>query len=84
MYQQFSWSHYYVFLPIKEEGKRNYYINLVIQNGLSVRELKDEIKSKLYERLKKEDKDKIELISDDYKPNIVDMIKVKSLKRNTS
>lgn len=73
--QQLSWSHYRCILPIKEQGKRNYYINLVIQNSLSVNELKLAIKNKSYERLKKKDKDKIELISEDYKPNILDMIK---------
>ncbi len=55
--QQLSWSHYYIILPIKEEGKRNYYINLCIKNRLTVRQLKNEIKNKSYERLTKEDKD---------------------------
>ena len=73
--QQLSWSHYYIILPIKEKGKRNYYINLVIQNTLSVRELKEVIKNKSYERLKKEDKENIKLIDETYEPNIIDMIK---------
>ena len=46
MSQKLSWTHYRYILPIKEEGKRNYYINLAIQNTLSVRELKDAIKNK--------------------------------------
>ena len=73
--QQLSWTHYRYVLPIKEEGKRNYYINLVIQNTLSVRELKEAIKNKSYERLKKKDKDNIKLIDERYEPNIIDMIK---------
>ena len=46
-----SWSHYSNLLPIKDENKRNYYINLCIKNNLSVRELRKEIKSNSYERL---------------------------------
>lgn len=38
-------------MPIKNENKRNYYINLCIQNNLSVRELRNEIKTNSYERL---------------------------------
>lgn len=53
VWQQLSWSHLKLFLPIKEEGKRNYYINLTIKNMLSVRELKKTIKDKSFERLTK-------------------------------
>ena len=73
--QQLSWTHYRYILPIKEEGKRNYYINLVIQNSLSVKELKELIKNKSYERLKKEDKENIKIIDEKYEPSIIDMIK---------
>ena len=73
--QQLSWSHYYTILPIKEEGKRNYYINLAIQNTLTVKELKEAIKNESYERLTKEDKENIKLIDEKYKPSIIDMIK---------
>lgn len=55
---QLSWSHYRCILPIKEEGKRNYYINLTIKNTLSVRELKEEIKNNSYERLTKKEYNK--------------------------
>ena len=48
---QLSWSHYGYILPIKNESKRNYYINLAIENRLSVRELISEIKNNSYERL---------------------------------
>ena len=48
---QLSWSLIVEILPIKEENKRNYYINLCIKNNLSVRELRCEIKNNSYERL---------------------------------
>jgi len=57
---QLSWSHYGYILSIKNESKRNYYINLSMENRLSVRELIREIKNNSYERLIG-DKDNIEL-----------------------
>ena len=48
---QISWSIIYTLLPLKDEKKRNYYLNLCIKNNLSVRELRQEIKSNSYERL---------------------------------
>ena len=48
---QLSWSIICVLLPIKDENKRNFYINLCIKNNLSVRELRQEIKSNSSERL---------------------------------
>ena len=41
-----TWTHYRYLLPIKNESERNYYINQVVLNHLSVRELRDLIKSK--------------------------------------
>ena len=41
-----SWTHYRYLLAIKNEGERNYYINQVLLNHLSVRELRELIKSK--------------------------------------
>ena len=46
-----SWSHYRYLITVKDEKRRNYYINLCIKNNLSVRELRKEIKSNSYERL---------------------------------
>ena len=37
---QLSWSHIRILLPLKNENERNYYINQVILNNLSVRELR--------------------------------------------
>ena len=70
---QLSWTHYKYILPIKEQSKRNYYINLCIKQNLSKRELLERIKNKEYERL--EYKDNIELITEDSEITIKDMIK---------
>ena len=48
-------------LPLKDENKRNFYINLCIKNSLSVRELRQEIKLNSYERLVNKS-DKIDII----------------------
>ena len=59
-----SWTHYRILLSIKNENERNYYINQIILNNLSTRELENAIKSKAYERLSYTDKDNIKLITD--------------------
>ena len=59
--QQLSWTIIRTILPIKDENKINYYINLCIENNLSQRELIKEIKSNSYERL-------------EHKPEKIDMI----------
>lgn len=58
-----SWSHYRYLIPIKEENKRNYYLNLVITRNLSKRELIKEINSNSYDRLL-DKPERIELITD--------------------
>ena len=58
---QLSWTHIRKLLPIKDENKRNYFINLCIKNNLSERELTREIKSNAYERLL-DKQDKIDII----------------------
>ena len=68
-----SWTHYRYILPIKEESKRNYYINLCLKQNLSKNQLIEKMKNKEYERL--EYKDKIELITDNKSISIKDMIK---------
>ena len=73
---QLSWSHYIYLLPIKNANERNYYINQVILNNLSVRDLRKEIKNKAFDRLSYADKENIELINDVNTPlTIEDMIK---------
>ena len=58
---QLSWTNITILLPIKDENKRNYYINLCIERSLSKRQLLEEIKSSNYERLVNKPKN-IELI----------------------
>ena len=75
---QLSWSHIVELLSIKNENERNYYINQIILNNLSVRELRNEIKNKAFERLSYADKENIKLITDDedkYNLTLSDMIK---------
>ena len=77
LWTKLNWSHYKLILPIKNENERNYYINLVILNNLSVRELRREIKNKAFDRLSYVDKEHIEIISDTNNTSlsIKDMIK---------
>ena len=60
--QVLSWTHYKKLLPIKDENKRNYYVNLCLKNNLSERELTREIKANAYERLV-DKPDKIDIIA---------------------
>ena len=71
-----SWSHIVEVLPVKNESARNYYLNLVILNNLSIRELRNQIKSKAYDRLSYADKENIKLIEEsNHNLTIEDMIK---------
>ena len=56
---QLSWSHYRELLPIKNVDEIIYYINLAINNNLGYRELGRRIKSKEYNRLPSETKNKL-------------------------
>ena len=77
---QLTWSHYCELLPIKDINIINYYINVSIKQNLSVRELRNKIKNKEYERL--DDKTKHKLMVQD-KENIEDFIKNPILIRNS-
>ncbi len=75
---QLTWTHILQLLPIKNESERNYYINQIILNNLSSRELINEIKSNAFERLSYADKENIKLITNDenkYNLTLSDMIK---------
>ena len=74
---QLNWTHYRILLSIKNENARNYYINQIILNNLSTRELENVIKSKSYERLSYADKGNAQLITDINNTNLTieDMIK---------
>ena len=60
---QLSWSHCLLLIPLKNNDKILYYANEIIKNNLSKRALETKIKSKEYERLPNEAKEK--LISDE-------------------
>ena len=54
-----TWSHYSELLPLNDINKINYYIKICKQRNLDVRSLRSLIKSKEYERLDKETKNKL-------------------------
>ena len=68
-----TWTNLYIFLPIKEESKRNYYINLCIKQNLSKRNLIEKIKNQEYKKL--EYKEDIKLLTNDTELTMKDMIK---------
>ena len=78
---QLTWSHYIELLPLKNKEKINYYINVVIKNNLSKRELRDRIKNKEYERL--DEQTKLKLINDE-KLKVQDTIKNPIIIKNNS
>lgn len=59
MSQQLTWSHYCELLSLENINKIQYYINLSIEQTLSVRDLRNKIKNKEYERLTEETKNKL-------------------------
>ena len=74
-----SYSHYVELLPYEDINKIRYYINITEQQNLSVRELKNKIKSNEYERLPDETKNK--LIKNEEK-SVIDFIKNPILIKN--
>lgn len=71
---QLTWSHYRLLLPIKEENKRNYYINLCTNHNLSKRELAKELKNNSYGRLLNKP-NKIEIETPHQTPFLIENIK---------
>ena len=51
MSTQLTWSHYVELLSMNNVNKINYYMNISIKQNLSVRQLREKIKNKEYERL---------------------------------
>ena len=71
LWHQLSWSHYRELLPISNINEINYYISEIEKNNLSVRQLRERIRNKEYQRL--DDKTKLKLINKeeiDIKDNI--------------
>ena len=69
---QLTYTHYKLLLSLKNNDSINYYIKISIQNNLSVRQLREKIKNKEYERLPIETKNRL-IINDENK--IEDFIK---------
>ena len=59
MWTKLPWSHIRELLPLKNENAINYYLNSAINLSLTQRELNEKIKSKEYERLGEETKNKL-------------------------
>ena len=76
---QLSWSHYCELLSFENTDKINYYIELVKNNNLSVRQLRERIKSNEYERLPEFTKNKL---LNQAKQNVVDFVKNPSKIKN--
>ena len=79
-----NWSHYKYLLSIKDENKRNHYINLCITNSLSVRDLikvmKDYRKKEHIEII--ENKEEIYNIKENIKnPIIIKLSKEEQIKK---
>ena len=79
MSHQLTWSHYSELLVINDINEINYYIKITEEQNLSVRKLRDRIKSREYERL--DDNTKSKLINKE-KVNVGDLIKNPILIRN--
>ena len=56
---QLTWTHYLVLLAVKDSNAVKYYIDQIFKRNLSKRQLEEVIKSKEYERLPDETKNKI-------------------------
>jgi len=78
---QLSWSHYCELLSFENIDKINYYVELTKSNNLSVRQLRNRIKSNEYERLPEDTRNKV--ISTE-ESNVVDFIKNPIMIRNNN
>lgn len=70
--QQLTYGHYIELLPYEDINKVKYYIKLVEDNNLSIRELRARIKSKDYERLPDTIKNKLVIHEE---PSVIDLVK---------
>ncbi len=75
-----SWSHYVELLSLNDINEINYYIKITEEQNLSVRNLRDKIKSKEYERLDEKTKNKI---INKLEYNAVDFVKNPILIKNS-
>ena len=76
-----SWSHYCELLILDDINKINYFINICESQNLSIRELRERIKSNEYERL--DENTRLKLINKD-EPKVEDLIKNPIIIKNSS
>ena len=81
MSHQLSWSHYCELLPVNSIDKINYYIKIIEEENLSVRELRQRIKNNEYGRLDEETKKKLKTKE---QLKVSDLVKNPLQIRNTS
>ena len=79
VWTQLTWSHLRLLFNL-ETDSINYYINVIVNQNISVRELENKIKFKEYERLDKSTK--LKLINDD-ESTIIDFVKNPILIKNS-
>jgi len=79
--QQLSYGHYVELLPYDDLNKVKYYIKIIEEQNLSIRQLRTRIKSNEYERLDVETKNKL-ITKEEY--NVTDFVKNPIIIRNSS
>lgn len=79
--QHLTYGHYVELLPFKDINKIKYYINLIEEYSLSIRELREKIKNNEYERL--DEKTKLKLINKE-NSNVNDFVKNPIVIKNTN
>ena len=77
---QLTWTHYREMLPLSNVNEINYYVQISLIQNLSVRQLRERIKNKEYERLDEKTKEKL-INNED--PKINDLIKNPILIKNS-
>ena len=80
MTHQLTWSHYSELIPLNDIDKINYYIIIINDLNLSIRQLRSKIKSKEYDRLDEETK--LKLINKEER-SAVDFVKNPILIKNS-
>ena len=78
--QQLSYGHYIELLPFDNLNQIKYYIKIVEEQSLSIRQLREKIKSKEYERLPEDAKNKL---SNNKKLEVDDLVKNPILIKNS-
>lgn len=77
---QLTWTHYLILLPIKDNDEIYYYVEQVAKRNLSKRQLEEIVKSKEYERLPEDTRNKL----NQDESTIIDFVKNPILIRNSN